>query len=99
MSTPQPIDVRDMVIVHPTFRQAYEESARLVRAAPVSAEGRDRRWRQRSTSSMRSSSPTSTTRSKVVPLAAVTFTQKEWDAVGKRGAAWIPVTRGVSPSG
>jgi hypothetical protein len=27
---------------------------------------------------------------KVVPLAAVTLTQQEWDAMGKRGAEWIP---------
>ena len=27
---------------------------------------------------------------KVVPLAAVTLTQKEWDAMGKHGVAWIP---------
>jgi hypothetical protein len=27
---------------------------------------------------------------KVVPLAAVTFTQQEWDEMGERGAAWIP---------
>jgi len=25
-----------------------------------------------------------------VPLAAVTFTQQEWDAIGKHGVAWIP---------
>ena len=27
---------------------------------------------------------------KVVPLAAVTFTQQEWDEMGKHGVAWIP---------
>ena len=27
---------------------------------------------------------------KVVPLAAVTLTQPEWDAMGKHGVAWIP---------
>jgi hemerythrin-like domain-containing protein len=31
----QPIDVRDMAIVHRTFREAYAEAARLVRAAPA----------------------------------------------------------------
>ena len=31
MSTAQPIDVRDMAIVHRTFRNVYEESARLGR--------------------------------------------------------------------
>ena len=35
MSTAQPIDVRDMAIVHRTFRNVYEESARLVRTAPA----------------------------------------------------------------
>jgi len=40
MSTTQPIDVRDMAIVHRTFRNAYEESARLVRAAPAPSPGR-----------------------------------------------------------
>ena len=33
----------------------------------------------------------------VVPLAAVTFTQQEWDEMGERGAAWIPRNkRGVA---
>ena len=40
MSKTQPIDVRDMAIVHRTFRNAYEESARLVRAAPLPSPGR-----------------------------------------------------------
>jgi Hemerythrin HHE cation binding domain len=40
MSKTQPIDVRDMAIVHCTFRSAYDESARLVRAAPVPSPGR-----------------------------------------------------------
>lgn len=35
MSTEQPIDVRDMAIVHQTFRRAYQESAQLVRANPT----------------------------------------------------------------
>jgi hemerythrin-like domain-containing protein len=35
MSKEEPIDVRDMAIVHRTFRTAYDESARLVRAEPV----------------------------------------------------------------
>lgn len=35
MSATQPIDVRDMKIVHATFRRAYDESARLVRANPT----------------------------------------------------------------
>jgi hemerythrin HHE cation binding domain-containing protein len=40
MTTTQPIDVRDMAIVHRTFRNVYEESARLVRAAPTPSPGR-----------------------------------------------------------
>jgi hemerythrin-like domain-containing protein len=40
MSEAQPIDVRDMAIVHRTFRNAYEESARLVRAASAPSPGR-----------------------------------------------------------
>jgi hemerythrin-like domain-containing protein len=40
MSKAQPIDVRDMAIVHRTFRNAYAESARLVRAAPAPSPGR-----------------------------------------------------------
>ena len=35
MSATAPIDVRDMAIVHRTFRAAYDESARLVRANPT----------------------------------------------------------------
>ena len=40
MSTTQPIDVRDMAIVHRMFRKAYDEAARLVRAAPTPPAGR-----------------------------------------------------------
>src|SRR5262249_16104711 len=40
MSVSQPIDVRDMAIVHRTFRNAYNESAKLVRAAPTPSQGR-----------------------------------------------------------
>ena len=35
MSETQSIDVRDMAIVHRTFREGYAEAARLVRAAPA----------------------------------------------------------------
>ena len=35
MTTVQPIDVRDMAIVHRAFRSFYAESARLVRANPT----------------------------------------------------------------
>jgi hemerythrin-like domain-containing protein len=40
MSTAQPIEVRDMAIVHRTFRRAYDEAARLVRAAPTPSPAR-----------------------------------------------------------
>jgi hemerythrin-like domain-containing protein len=40
MSSGPPIDVRDMAIVHQTFRQAYDESARLVRGAASSSQER-----------------------------------------------------------
>ena len=36
----QVIEVRDMQIVHRTFRNAYDESARLVRAGPTPSPGR-----------------------------------------------------------
>jgi hemerythrin-like domain-containing protein len=35
MSAAEPIEVRDMAIIHRTFRSAFAESARLVRAAPT----------------------------------------------------------------
>jgi hemerythrin-like domain-containing protein len=35
MSATSPIEVRDMAIVHRTFRNAYAEAAQLVRAAPA----------------------------------------------------------------
>ena len=35
MSATQPIEVRDMAIVHKTFRRAFEELAQLVRANPT----------------------------------------------------------------
>ena len=40
MSATQPIDVRDMAIVHKTFRNAFDESARLVRATPTPSAAR-----------------------------------------------------------
>lgn len=40
METAQPIDVRDMAIVHRTFREAYREAARLVRAATTASDER-----------------------------------------------------------
>ena len=164
MSTAQPIDVRDMAIVHRTFRNAYEESARLVRAAPSPSpgrvtfladhidfgiaalhhhhEGEDEllypkliqrvpeqapmteqvehehlviktaleaasaacaTWRQRPSAETGEALAAALDHlnavvqphlddeeNKVVPLAAVTFTQQEWDAIGKHGVAWIP---------
>src|SRR6516162_865117 len=164
MSTAQPIDVRDMAIVHRTFRNAYEESARLVRAAPAPSpgrvtfladhidfglaalhhhhEGEDEllypeliqrvpeqapmteqvehehlaiktaleaasvacaAWRQRPSAETGEALAAALDHlnavvqphlddeeNKVVPLAAVTFTQQEWDAIGKHGVAWIP---------
>ena len=164
MSTTQPIDVRDMAIVHRTFRNAYEESARLVRAAPAPSpgrvtfladhidfglaalhhhhEGEDEllypeliqrvpeqapmteqvehehlviktaleaasaacaTWRQRPSAETGEALAAALDQlnvvvqphlddeeNKVVPLAAVTFTQQEWDAIGKHGVAWIP---------
>jgi hypothetical protein len=35
MSKEQPIDVRDMAIIHRTFRAGYAEAAQLVRTAPT----------------------------------------------------------------
>ncbi len=40
MSSSQPIEVRDMAIIHETFRRAYEESARLERATPTPSPSR-----------------------------------------------------------
>ena len=40
MSKDQPIDVRDMAIVHQSFRRSYQESATLVRANPTPSQQR-----------------------------------------------------------
>jgi Hemerythrin HHE cation binding domain len=164
MSKEQPIDVRDMAIVHRTFRNLYEESARLVRAAPVPSpgrvtfladhvdfgitmlhhhhEGEDEllypvlikrvpeqaamteqvehehlliktaleaasaacaAWRERPSAETGEALAVALDHlnsvvqphlddeeHKVVPLAAVTFTQQEWDAMGKHAVALIP---------
>jgi hemerythrin-like domain-containing protein len=164
MSNPQPIDVRDMAIVHRTFRSAYEEAARLVRAAPepssarvtfladhidfalamlhVHHEGEDellypklierapdqaaiteqtkhqhqevgraldvasaacKAWRQRPSAETSEALASALEHlnvvvqphlddeeQKVVPLAAVTLTQKEWDEIGEHAVAQIP---------
>jgi Hemerythrin HHE cation binding domain len=164
MSKAEPIDVRDMAIVHRTFRNAYDESARLVRAAPtpsparvtfladhidfaiamlhVHHEGEDEllypkliervpdqapmteeiehehqliktaldaasaacaAWRQRPSAETGEALAAALDQlnavtqrhlddeeQKIVPLAAVTLTQQEWDALGKHGVAQIP---------
>jgi hypothetical protein len=164
MSKSQPIDVRDMAIIHRTFRNAYNESARLVRAAPAPSAGRvtfladhidfaiaalhhhhegedellypkliERvpeqapvteqvehehlaiktaleetsaactAWRRRPSAETGEALAAALDHlnavvqphlddeeEKVVPLAAVTLTQQEWDAMGKHGVAWIP---------
>jgi len=164
MSISQPIDVRDMAIVHRLFRQSYDEAARLVRAAPTPSPGRvtfladhidlilgglhthhqdedellypklierapDQAamteqvehehqqiataldaalaacatWRQRPSAETGEALATALDQlnavvqphlddeeQKVVPLAAVTLTQQEWDAMGKRGMSSIP---------
>ena len=164
MSKTQPIDVRDMAIVHRTFRNVYEESARLVRAAPVPSPGRvtfladhidfciaalhihhegedellypkliervpeqaamteqvDHEhqliktaldetsaacaaWRQRPSAETGQALAAALDQlnsvvqphlddeeQKIVPLAAVTLTQQEWDAMGKHGVAQMP---------
>lgn len=164
MPDAQPIDVRDMTIIHCTFRNTYDEAARLLRAAPapsperveflaghidfalsmlnVHHEGEDellypklierapeqvalteqaehqhqviktaldgaaaacRAWRERTSTETGEALAAALDKlnsvtqphlddeeQKVVPLAAVTLTQQEWDQMGKRGAAWIP---------
>jgi hypothetical protein len=164
MSEAQPIDVRDMAIVHRTFRKAYDEAARLVRAAPAPSAGRVtfladhieltlaalhihhededallypklierapeqapmtehveqehqliktaldaasaacRTWRERPSAWTGEALTAALDRlnavvqphlddeeQKVVPLAAVTLTQQEWDAMGKAGMSKIP---------
>jgi len=158
------IDVRDMAIVHRTFRSAYAESAQLVRALPTPSQDRvtfladhidfalemlhhhhasedlllyplllDRvptqaamtegvshehevvqtvldsavascaSWRQHATVETGEALATSLDHlnevlqphlddeeQQVVPLAAVTLTQEEWDAVGEHSSAHIP---------
>jgi hemerythrin-like domain-containing protein len=164
LSNTQPIDVRDMAIIHQTFRNAYEESARLVRAAPTPSAARvtfladhidfglamlhvhhdgedelvypkliervpERRavieqtehqhreiataldaastactaWRQGANAGTGEALASALDHlnsvvqphlddeeQKVVPIAAVTLTQKEWDAVGEHAVAQIP---------
>jgi hemerythrin-like domain-containing protein len=171
MSTSQPIDVRDMAIVHRMFSNVYSESARLVRAEPAPApdrvafladhidfgiaalhhhhEGEDEllypkliervpdqavmteqvekehllikaaledasaacaAWRQQPSPETGESLAAALEHlnavaqphlddeeEKVVPLAASTLTQQEWDAMGKYAVARIPRNkRGVA---
>ncbi|MGN6791298.1 MAG: hemerythrin domain-containing protein [Streptosporangiaceae bacterium] len=171
MSTSQPIDVRDLAIVHRAFSNVYSEAARLVRAEPAPPpervafladhidfgiaalhhhhEGEDEllypkliervpeqaatteqveqehllikaaledasaaceAWRRQPSPETGESLGAALDHlnsvarphlddeeQKVVPLAAVTFTQQEWDAMGKNGVAWIPRNkRGVA---
>ena len=164
MSTAQPIIVRDMAIIHCTFRKAYDESARPVRAAPTPPPGRATfladhvdfaiaalhihhesedellypkliervpdqapmtkevehehelikaalddasaacaAWRQRPTAETGEALAAALDQlnavslqhlddeeQKIVPLAALTLTQQEWDAMAKHGVAQIP---------
>ena len=164
LTTTQPIDVRDMAIVHRTFRNAYDESARLVRAVPAPSPGRvtfladhvdfaiaalhhhhesedallfpklierapeqasvtkevEREhqlvkaaldaasaacatWRERPSAETGEALAAALDQlntvvrphlddeeQKVVPLAAATLTQQEWDAIGERSVARIP---------
>jgi hypothetical protein len=164
MSKENPIEVRDMAIIHRLFRQAYDEAARLVRASPTPSPGRvtfladhidlvlgglhshhqdedellypkliERApeqapmteqvehehqviataldaasaacatWRQRPSAETGEALAAALDHlnevvqphlddeeQKVVPLAAVTLTQQEWDAMGKRGMSSIP---------
>jgi hemerythrin-like domain-containing protein len=164
MSAAEPIDVRDMAIIHRTFRNAYHESAQLVLAAPVPSprrvtfladhidfgiaalhihhEGEDvllypkliqrvpeqapmteqvdhehqtiktaldaasaacAAWRARPSAETGEALAAALDQvnsvvqthlddeeQKIVPLAAVTLTQQEWDALGKHGVAQIP---------
>ena len=173
MSASQPIEVRDMAIVHRMFRQAYDEAARLVRAAPVPSPARvtfladhidlvlaglhqhhqdedellyplliERvpeqapltehvehehevittalgaasaacaAWRQRPSAQTGEALAAALDHlnevvqphlddeeQKVVPLAAVTLTQREWDAMGKRGMSSIPRSKRAVAAG
>ena len=171
MPKTEAIDVRDMAIVHCTFRNAYAEAARLVRAVPAPPPGRVRfladhidfaiamlhihhededellypklierapgqaavteqvdheheliktaldaasaaswAWRKRPCAQTGEALAAQLDllnwviqphldheEQKVVPLAAVTVTQREWDAMGKRGTAQIPMNmRGIA---
>ncbi len=167
MATTAPIEVRDMAIIHQTFRRAYQEAANLVRATPTPSsarvtfladhidfgltmlhhhhEGEDEilypllearspehaarteeidheheevrgkideaqsacaRWRAAPSVDSAEALATSletlnaslvthldNEEREIVPLAAVTVTQKEWDSLGKHGVASIPASK------
>lgn len=167
MTATEPIDVRDMAIVHRTFRSGYLEAARLVRAAPSPSAGRAAfladhidfgilalhihhqgedellypkliervpdqapvteqveheheiikealdaasaacaTWRERPSADNGEALAAALDHvnavvephlddeeQKIVPLAAVTLTQQEWDALGKHGAAQFPANK------
>jgi hypothetical protein len=95
----QPIDVRQMAIAHRTFRDAYSESARLVRAAPTPSPARVRFLADQTGEALAVALDELNAvlephlrdeEQKVVPLAAVTLTQEEWDALGDHVLAQIP---------
>ena len=164
MSASEPINVRDMAIVHRLFRKVFDESARLTRAAPSPSPGRvtfladhidlaltglpihhqdedallypkliERApeqaplaehveyeheliktaldaasaacatWRERPSPETGEALAAALDHlndvvqphlddeeQKIVPLAAVTLTQREWDAMGKAGVSKIP---------
>jgi hypothetical protein len=167
MTTTAPIEVRDMAIIHQTFRRAYQEAAQLLRAAPTPSherviflcdhvdfgltmlhhhhEGEDEilypllearspehaarteeidhehdevrgkideahaacaAWRASPTPATASALANSlevlnaslvthldNEEREIVPLAAVTVTQKEWDGLAKHGVASIPASK------
>jgi hypothetical protein len=167
VSATNPIEVRDMAIIHQTFRRAYEEAAKLVRANPTPSPGRvtfladhvdfgltmlhhhhegedvilyplleqrvpdhaarteqidhehvevkgkidaaqkaSQKWRMSPSSETGEALAASlddvnaallphldNEEREIVPLAAVTVTQKEWDSLAKHGIASIPANK------
>jgi hypothetical protein len=98
MSASEPINVRDMAIVHRLFRQVYDEAARLVHAAPTPSPGRVTFLADHIDLALAAldhlhevvQPHLDDEEQKVVPLAAVTLTQQEWDALGKAGMRSVP---------
>lgn len=64
MPTSAPINVRDVAIVHQTFRSAFTESATLVRPNPVPTAKRVSSWQITSTSSWECSTTTTRARTR-----------------------------------